>query len=248
VSVPSAEPRSLGDAAYQQLRADILSCRRPPGQRVTERSLAESTGFGISPIRDALTRLDHEGLVRTLPRKGYQVTPLTLKSVDDLFTLWRIVAPEIARLGVRDATAEQHRQLIDTFRELSRLRNPAGTGEHNVQLRMVELAGHAFGALAAATQNDYLITIYRRLQNDMARIWVLMAQADTPMPDLGVDEQWVRMVERRDGAAAAATVRTSLAEVHNHALRIFSRWPSVAASEITPLPAPRSRPGQPSRA
>jgi DNA-binding GntR family transcriptional regulator len=236
VSVPSAEPRSLGDAAYQQLRSDIVTCQLAPGQRVTERSLAESTGFGISPLRDALTRLDHEGLVRTLPRKGYQVTPLTLKSVDDLFTLWRIVAPEIARLGVRDATSEQHRQLIGTFGEMAQLNQAAGAGEHDAQLRMVDLAGKAFGILAAATQNDYLMTIYRRLQNDMARIWVLSAQAETPMPTLGVDQQWVQIIERRDGDAAAVTVRAALADVHSHALRIFSRWPSVAASEITPLP------------
>jgi DNA-binding GntR family transcriptional regulator len=214
-----------------------VTCRLAPGQRVTERSLAESTGFGISPLRDALTRLDHEGLVRTLPRKGYQVTPLTLKSVDDLFTLWRIVAPEIARLGVRDATTEQHRQLIDTFGELAQSNETAGARDHDAQLRVVELAGEAFGILAAATQNEYLMTIYRRLQNDMARIWVLSAQAEMRMPNLGVDQQWVEMIERRDGDAAAATVRTALAEVHSHVLRIFSRWPSVAASEITPLPA-----------
>ncbi|WP_216896765.1 GntR family transcriptional regulator [Nocardia alni] len=232
MSVPSAEPRSLGDAAYQRLRSDIVSCRLEPGARLTERALAETTGFGISPIRDALTRLDQEGLVRTLPRKGYQVTPLTLKSVDDLFTLWRIVGPEIARLGVRDATAEQHRQLIDTFEELAELRH---TRDDDSRPRAVQAAETAFGVLANATQNDYLISIVGRMQTDMARIWALTAQSTSPIPDLGVDREWVSMVERRDGDAAAATVRKSLAEVHGHALRIFSRWPSVAASEITPI-------------
>lgn len=55
--------------------------------------LALTTGLGVSSIREALTRLDHDGLVRTLPRKGYQVTPLTVKSVDDLFVLWGIIVP-----------------------------------------------------------------------------------------------------------------------------------------------------------
>ncbi|MGW4799668.1 hypothetical protein ACWEPC_45350 [Nonomuraea sp. NPDC004297] len=61
----------------------------------------------------------------------------------------------------------------------------------------------------------------------------LILQAGTPVPDLGVNRQWQETIKRRDGDAAAAMVRTSLAEVHNRALRIFSRWPSVAASEIT---------------
>ena len=230
------ETQSLGDAAYQRLWADIVSCRLAPGQRLTERSLAESTGFGISPIRDALTRLDHEGLVRTLPRKGYQVTPLTLKSVDDLFTLWRIVAPEIMRLGIKDATAAQLRQVIGILGQMADPQGPdAGAGD--TQQRLVRLADQVFTVLAAATQNDYLITICRRLQNDTARIWVLIAQGGVEVPYLRVDQEWIRMIERRDGDAAAETVAASLAEVHRQALRIFSRWPSVAASEITPLQA-----------
>ncbi|MCP2256149.1 DNA-binding transcriptional regulator, GntR family [Prauserella aidingensis] len=236
MTLPSTEPRSLGDAAYQQLRADIVSCRLAPGQRLTERALAETTEFGISPIRDALTRLNHDGLVRTLPRKGYQVTPLTLKSVDDLFTLWQIVAPEIARLGIRDATAEQHQRLMDAFGRMAELTAQAGSREPETQLNLIEIADIAFGTLAAATQNDYLLSIFRRLQSDMARIWVLLTQADIRMPDLGVDQRWTQAIERRDGDAAAETVRAALAEAHGNALRIFSRWPSVAASEITPLP------------
>jgi len=231
-----AETQSLGDAAYQRLWADIVSCRLPPGQRLTERSVAESTGFGISPIREALTRLDHEGLVRTLPRKGYQVTPLTLKSVDDLFTLWRIVAPEVMRLGVSDATAGQLQRVIDIFGQMAALQEPAADAA-DAQLHLVKLADEVFSVLAAATQNEYLITTCRRLQNDTARIWALSVQGGVRMPYLRVDQEWVRITERRDGDAAAARVAATLGEVHGQALRIFSRWPSVAASEITPLHA-----------
>jgi DNA-binding GntR family transcriptional regulator len=235
-SVP-AETQSLGDAAYRQLRSDIVSCRLAPGQRLTERSLAEGTGFGISPIRDALTRLDHEGLVRTLPRKGYQVTPLTLKLVDDLFTLWAIVGPEIARLGLRDATSEQHRQLMAIVREMAELHGTRELAAGAIPLRLVNLADETFSLLAGATGNDYLITVYQRLQHDMDRVWVLSAQAGGPVPDPGMDQRLVMLFDQRDGEAAAAAVRHSIQQVHHLALRIFSRWPSVAASEITPLPA-----------
>jgi DNA-binding GntR family transcriptional regulator len=236
VSVLPAETLSLGDAAYRQLRSDIVSCRLAPGQRLTERSLAEGTGFGISPIRDALTRLDHEGLVRTLPRKGYQVTALTLKRVDDLFTLWAIVGPEIARLGLRDATGEQHRELMAIVREIAELRGAPELTAGGIPLRLVNLADDAFSVLAAATANDYLITIYQRLQHDMDRVWVLSAQGGSPVPDPGLDQRLVTLFDQRDGAAAASAIRDSIHEVHIQALRIFSRWPSVAASEITPLP------------
>jgi DNA-binding GntR family transcriptional regulator len=235
VSVPSTERISLGEAAYRRLRGDIVSCRLAPGQRLTERSLVESTGYGVSPIRDALTRLDNEGLVRTLPRKGYQVTPLTLKSVDDLFTLWRIVGPEIARLGVRDATPEQRRRAVAAFTAIAEL--PAGDldGQSDRWVRLTELADEAFGILAEASDNDYLLGIYRRLQNDMGRVWVIASQAGRALPEIGIDEDWVGVLERRDGDAAAAHVQAFIGEAHTRILHILSRWPSVVSSEITPL-------------
>jgi DNA-binding GntR family transcriptional regulator len=235
VSVPSAERVSLGEAAYRQLRADIVSCRLTPGQRLTERSLVGSTGFGISPIREALTRLDHDGLVRTLPRKGYQVTPLTLKSVDDLFTLWRIVGPEIARSGVRDADHEQRQRAVATFTELAELSRDRPTDDRELALRMVELAGAAFELLAAATDNDYLIAIYQRLQIDMARVWALTSEANAQMPEFPADDHWIDILDRRDGEAAARHVERFIADAHGRILGILSRWPSVVSSEITSL-------------
>ena len=102
---------SLNETAYRRLREDIIACRLAPGQRLTEKQLAADLGFSIAPLRDALTRLDHEGLIRTVPRKGYQVTPLTPKSIDDLFTLWQIVGPELipARHPPRDRGADRGR-------------------------------------------------------------------------------------------------------------------------------------------
>ena len=235
MSVPSTERISLGEAAYRKLRADIVSCRLAPGQRLTERSLAQSTGFGVSPIRDALTRLDHEGLVRTLPRKGYQVTPLTLKSVDDLFALWRIVGPEIVRLGVRDADQEQRRRAVAAFSAIADLRRTDPDAQHLRAERLSELAAEAFAILAEASDNDYLIGIYQRLQNDMARVWTIASQARAALPEIDVDEDWIEFLERRDSDAAAARVRSYIAEAHTRILRILSRWPSVVASEITPL-------------
>lgn len=230
MSVPSSEPLSLGDAAYRQLRADIVSCRIIPGRRLTERSLAETTGFGISPIRDALSRLSHEGLVQTMPRKGYQVTPLTLKSVDDLFTLWRIVGPETIRLGVQDATAEQRRQIIAALSTAI-----PGSDEVDEQpMRRVEAVAACFALFAAATDNDYLIRIHDRLQNDITRVLALiLTQSDTSMAAPSLDAELVQFVERRDGDAAAALARDYIGDLHARVLRILTRWPSVVASEIT---------------
>lgn len=72
VTDPAGPRVSLGEAAYRRIQGDIISCRLAPGQRVTEKQLAADLGLGISQVRDALTRLSHEGLVRTLSRKGFR--------------------------------------------------------------------------------------------------------------------------------------------------------------------------------
>ena len=226
---------SLGETAYRRLRADIISCRLAPGQRVTERGLATQTGLGISPIREALTRLDHDGLVKTAPRKGYQVTPLTVKTVDDLFTLWRIVGPEIARLGVERAAPGQLAQLEALFASLVDVRQRAVMAGEEA-LRRIEISRIAFDVLAGATGNDYLIGLYRRLAGDMSRVWALVYESELAATSSFVEENaWPDILRRRDGVAAAGYARGYIEQSHDRVLRILSRWPSVVASEVIPM-------------
>jgi DNA-binding GntR family transcriptional regulator len=241
----SSEDRvSLGETAYRRLRADIISCRLAPGQRVTERGLAVQTGLGISPIREALTRLDHDGLVKTVPRKGYQVTPLTVKTVDDLFTLWRIVGPEIARLGVERGTSEQLRQVGALFASIIDVRQRVATAGEEA-MRRIDVTNAMFDVLADATGNDYLNGLYHRLAGDMSRVWVLVYEAELGAPSSFVEENpWTELLRHRDGAAAADHARRFIQQSHERILQILSRWPSVVSSEVIPI-RPVGQPGSP---
>jgi DNA-binding GntR family transcriptional regulator len=232
--VPQARV-SLGEAAYLRLRDDIISCRLTPGQRLTERGLSLQTGIGISPIRDALTRLDNDGLVRTLPRKGYQVTPLTPKSVDDLFVLWRIVGPEIARLGVENGTAAHLRETREAARAAAepgqRLRS-----ESDETMRRLDISRTLFAVLADATGNDYLVSLYHRLEAQMSRVWAFILQAEmSEGSDFRPEAGWEDILRRRDSQAAADHTRGYIEHAHGVVLTILSRWPSVFSSEVTPI-------------
>ena len=67
----SKPPNSQVDRCYGILRELISTCKLRPAQRLTERDLMERTGFGRTPVREALLRLGHDGLVEALPRTGY---------------------------------------------------------------------------------------------------------------------------------------------------------------------------------
>ncbi len=228
----SPEPRvSLSEAAYRRLRGDIIACRLTPGQRVTEKQLAVDIGFSLAPVRDALTRLDHEGLVRTLPGKGYQVAPLTPKSIDDLFVVWEINGPELIRLGIRHATDEQIAAAKAAFEELDGLaQDKSGT---ETAMRDIEVVNAVFGILAEATGNAYLITLFQRLMGDMSRIRALLLTADRTAMPAEPTEHWVRnILEERDADEAAAHARRYIEEIHRRVLQAVVRWPSVMTSEV----------------
>ena len=85
--------RSLASEAYVILKGRILRCEIAPGERLTEARLVRELGLGKTPIREALVRLIHDRLVRNMPRHGYEVTPITLADVEDLFRLRLILEP-----------------------------------------------------------------------------------------------------------------------------------------------------------
>lgn len=237
----------LGEAAFRRIRSDIVACRLTPGQRLTERGLAAELGMGVSPVRDALTRLDHEGLVRTIPRKGYQVSPLTIKSVDELFDFWALIGPELVRRGVAAMTDDHVAQAFELGREITELTTQDGTGRE-AALRGVEAAGKLFDLLAEASDNRYLIDAHRRVSGEVLRVWTLVIDselADTGQRVAALGEIRDAMV-RRDADAAAELMRHHIDQSHNRVLRTLARWPSVITSEVVPFPVSAGRPAAPS--
>lgn len=227
-----SEPHvSLNEAAYRRLRDDIIACRLVPGQRLTEKRLAADLGFSVAPLRDALVRLDHEGLIRTIPRKGYQVTPLTPKSIDDLFVVWQIVGPEIIRLGISQASQEQIDAAHAAFDELDRLAQEEGAPS---PMRDIEVVNGTFAILAEATGNTYLINLFQRLMGDMGRIRALLLTSNRTAAPSDPEEHWVRhILAERDPDEAAAHARRYIEDVHQRVLQAVVRWPSVMTSEVS---------------
>src|SRR5512135_1314271 len=89
------------------LRNEILSGRVKPGSILNERELAKQLGVSKTPVRESLTVLDHEGLVRTLPRKGYLVSGYTVQDVHNFFDLRMILESAAVELAVSRITDEE---------------------------------------------------------------------------------------------------------------------------------------------
>jgi GntR family transcriptional regulator, rspAB operon transcriptional repressor len=111
----AGEGRLLREKVYVQLRADMITCRLAPGTEIRESELALRFGVSKSPVRDALMRLEREGLVITLPRQGYRVAPVSVADVQDMFHLRDALERACMERIARRASDEQLASL-DRFR------------------------------------------------------------------------------------------------------------------------------------
>lgn len=91
--------------AYTTLRAGIIEGAHPPGARITEQEIAESAGVSRTPVREALRRLEAEGLLRFVPHQGAFVTAWSVQDAEDIFELRAMLEGYGARLAAGKATS-----------------------------------------------------------------------------------------------------------------------------------------------
>ncbi|MGF6414251.1 GntR family transcriptional regulator [Paraburkholderia sp. MM5482-R1] len=84
-------PPSRADHVYVSVREDIFDMRLLPGDRVTEGSIAERFGVSRTPAREALQRLQSDGLMRGYVRGGWEVVPVDFKRFEDLYEMRKLI-------------------------------------------------------------------------------------------------------------------------------------------------------------
>lgn len=100
---------------YQKLRSDVLSCELRPGQMLQERDLVARFQTSKSPIRDALLKLEEQGLVEVMPRKGYRVKRIDISDVHDMYGLRQMLERECVSLMI-DVASDEVLKGLEAFR------------------------------------------------------------------------------------------------------------------------------------
>ena len=102
----SRRRRSLSDDIYDELRAAIVSLQMAPGEVVSEKDLGQRFGVSRTPIRDAILKLQQDGLVERAS-KGIQVKRFTLAEVIDTYLVREVLEKCAVRLCIERATDEE---------------------------------------------------------------------------------------------------------------------------------------------
>jgi DNA-binding GntR family transcriptional regulator len=108
-------------AAYAWLRAEILAARLLPGQTISENEIAARLGTSRTPVREAMIRLEGEGLVTVRPQVGTVVAPIDLDAVADGQFLREAIECRTVALAAARVTPSDARTLRDLLREQSRV-------------------------------------------------------------------------------------------------------------------------------
>lgn len=100
-------PSSIAESVHERIYEQIMSLKIPPGARITIDGLARELSVSQTPVREALSRLEREGLVRKAHLIGYSTSPqLTRKEFDDLYKFRLMLEPESARQACLKLTPE----------------------------------------------------------------------------------------------------------------------------------------------
>ncbi|NDU72032.1 FCD domain-containing protein [Actinomadura sp. DSM 109109] len=144
------------DRVYTRLRADILDGVHPPGARLGEAELAEATGSSRTPVREALRRLEVEGLVEVLPHRGARVPDWTPADLEEIYDLRMLLEGAAARRAATRATAAD----ADRMDELCALMEAAAEPGAGQDLdRVAELNSGFHGTVRAAAASGRLVTM-----------------------------------------------------------------------------------------
>jgi DNA-binding GntR family transcriptional regulator len=100
-------PRAMtaAEAAYGHLRAMILDNHLPPGAQRLEAELAVELGMSRTPVREAMLRLQQDGLVSVTPRHGMRVAPISASDMRDIYDVLESLEPKAAELLARRGLA-----------------------------------------------------------------------------------------------------------------------------------------------
>lgn len=163
---------SAADRAYEHAKAAILARRIGPHELLTEGELAEAVGVSRTPVREALLRLQAEGLIRLLPKRGALVLPVTVDEVADVLETRRLIETFAVRKVVSSsasAVVERLGEHLAAMRDAARRRDAAA---------YVEADRDFHEQIVAATGNEILTALYRSLRDRQLRMGVVNLLAE----------------------------------------------------------------------
>lgn len=203
-----------GQDAYERLIAEIRAGTLRPGDRLLETELAGRLCISRTPVREAIRRLEADGLVSHVPRSGAAIRRLDYSEVTELYEMRVVLETTAARLAARTASEVELSEMEAINAEMARA--PADGA------RLHALNRQFHRVVFDAARNRYLGHSMRALQKTML-ILGPSTMEETGRAAEAIEEHasLLSAMRKRDEAGAEAAMRTHMLAAHRSRLRQF---------------------------
>lgn len=191
----------LRDVVFNTLRQAILRGELKPGERLLEIHLANKLGVSRTPIREAIRKLELEGLVLMIPRKGAVVAEITEKSLRDVLEVRRALEELAMKLACEKIQEEEINELKAAAKEFE---DVLKTGDVTL---FAEADVKFHDIIYRTTDNQRLIQLLYNLREQMYRYRVEYLKREDAHETLLAEHQYIiETLEKRDAEQAVAAV------------------------------------------
>lgn len=202
------------NSVYDYLFNAIRSGDIKPGQTLTERGLAEKIGVSRTPVREAIRKLEEQGIVTHEPHKGVKVITLSEEKVAQLYDVREL----LEGLAVRRLAERQTPQIIE---ELSGFieRAEKEAVENNVR-ELAEINSEFHLALARLSGNVYLETIMNMLQTQISLMMsASLSTSGRPLQNIEEHKGLIDAIRSGDGEFAESIAKHHVRKAREHAMK-----------------------------
>lgn len=191
------------EKAYQEIKKRIIKTELMPGAVINESELMAKLGFGRTPIREALKKLQSDDLVVVKPRRGIFVAELAITDLSQIFEVRVELEALAARLACQRISEEE-------LEDLKSLTDQYSTLDTNNIEELIELDGKFHTLIREATRNRFLISNLEYYYNLSLRIWYLA------LPQVVVDGVDIKALLEIYKALAAGDEDMAAAKMSKH--------------------------------
>ena len=207
---------SLTEKAYQAISSAIARLELKPGESLTQDRLARWLSISRTPVREALRRLEQDGIIQTAPGRGLIVSELTIKDAEDLLEMLALLDTRAAWLAAQRRTPEQAERLLAIAQDL----RVAANGYDIEAWDRIDQPFHE--TLLDASGNQFLRRAIEDVRRRLQRITYHLARQPEHL-DSGTDEHvdLARAIYAGDAEAAAEIQRHHLDTMRTMALKLI---------------------------
>jgi DNA-binding GntR family transcriptional regulator len=193
VAVAATRPAHV----YDRLKDAIITGTLRPLERISENKVAADFGLSRTPVRQALQRLEAEGLIQVVPKRGSFVSRPTLEDILEIYQIRTPLEAACARVAA-ERIEESQLTLLDRLVRVEQARGPGRAAD-----RSLRAAAQFHAVIYGCSRNQRMATLLVDLQNQVHRVRVLWPSTVTRLNDTWSEHAAiVEALRARDGAAA----------------------------------------------